>query len=132
LATGKGPAWRRHLHPEPRLALGRFLRERLHATAAMDLSDGLSLDLNRMCAASRVTASIERPPVFPGATLEQALHGGEDYELLFTLPRGTRPPARFDRVPLTRIGTMLRKGPAPVLLDGRPLSPLGFDHFQNA
>jgi len=131
LATGKGRPWKRHLRPEPRLALGRFLREGLHATAAMDLSDGLSLDLNRMCTASRVSAAIERPPLFPGATLDQALHGGEDYELLFTLPPRRRPPARFEGIPLTRIGTV---GPAPVriLLEGEPLPPLGFDHFQNS
>jgi len=134
LATGKGRAWKRHLRPEPRLALGRFLRERLKATAAMDLSDGLSLDLTRMCIASRVTATIERPPVFPGATLEQALHGGEDYELLFTLPPGSRPPARFDGVPLTRIGEIAKRShsPALVLLDEKPLAPSGFDHFQNS
>ena len=93
LSTGKGPAWKRHLRPEPRLALGRFLRQRLAATAAMDLSDGLSLDLNRMCVASRVSAAIEAPPVFPGASMDQALHGGEDYELLFTLPPKRRLPA---------------------------------------
>ncbi len=133
LATGKGQAWKRHLRPEPRLALGRFLRERLSATAAMDLSDGLSLDLARMCIASRVSASIERPPVFPGATLQQALHGGEDYELLFTLPPGSRPPARFEGIPLTRIGAITRRGRASrVLLDGEPLAAAGFDHFQNS
>ena len=133
LATGKGRAWKRHLRPEPRLALGRFLRERLKATAAMDLSDGLSLDLTRMSIASRVSASIERPPLFPGATLQQALHGGEDYELLFTLRAGARPPARFEGIPLTRIGVVTRRGrTSRVLLDGELLEPAGFDHFQNS
>ena len=131
LATRKGRAWKRHLRPEPRLALGRFLRERLHATAAMDLSDGLSLDLNRMCTASRVSAAIERPPVFPGATLDQALHGGEDYELLFTLPARSRPPASFEGIPLTRIGA-IGHSPTRILLEGKPLPPLGFDHFQSS
>jgi len=131
LATGKGAAWRRHLRPEPRLALGRFLRERLQATAAMDLSDGLSLDLNRMCIASRVSAAIEAPPIFPGASIDQALHGGEDYELLFTLPPRSRPPASFEGIPLTRIGT-IGKAPVRILLDGKPLPPLGFDHFRTS
>jgi len=130
LSTGKGPAWKRHLRPEPRLALGRFLRQRLAATAAMDLSDGLSLDLNRMCVASRVSAAIEAPPVFPGASMDQALHGGEDYELLFTLPPKRRPPADFEGMPLTRIGTITKRATATVLLDGKPLAPLGFDHFR--
>src|SRR5262249_27881546 len=84
LAVQRGRAWARHKRPEPRLALGRFLREEFGATAAMDLSDGLSLDLHRMCAASGLHAEITAPPVFPGATLDEALHGGEDYELLFT------------------------------------------------
>jgi thiamine-monophosphate kinase len=134
LESGKGPARRRHLRPEPRLALGRFLRERLHATAAMDLSDGLSLDLNRMCAASGVSASIEPPPVFPGATLSHALHGGEDYELLFTLPPDSRAPARFEDLPLTCIGVCAspRSGSRAVLLNGKPLAPLGFDHFHHS
>ena len=84
--TGRSESWRRHVRPEPRLAgLGRFLRHRLHATAAMDLSDGLSIDLHRMCLASGLQAEIGRPPVYPRATLDQALHGGEDYELLFTV-----------------------------------------------
>jgi len=130
LLTKGGRAWQRHLRPEPRLALGRYLREKLHATAAMDLSDGLSLDLRRMCMASRVSAEIGKPPMFPGATVEQALHGGEDYELLFTVRQGTRVPARFGDLPLTRIG-VIRRGPAGrVLLDGRRLAPLGYDHFR--
>ena len=131
LATGKGAAWKRHLRPEPRLALGRFVRERLRATAAMDLSDGLSLDLNRMCVASRVSAVIEAPPIFPGASVEQALHGGEDYELLFTLRANVRPPADFEGLPLTRIGTITKRTSTTVTLDGKPLAPLGFDHFRN-
>lgn len=130
LATRRGLAWRRHRRPEPRLALGRFLRERLHATAAMDLSDGLSLDLRRLCIASKRSAAIETPPRFPGASLEQALHGGEDYELLFTVAANTRVPREFEGIPFTRIG-VIGKGPAgKVLLNGAPLEPLGWDHFR--
>jgi thiamine-monophosphate kinase len=130
LETRTGTAWKRHLRPEPRLALGRFLRERLHATAAMDLSDGLSLDLRRLCAASAVSAEIGAPPRFRGATLEQALHGGEDYELLFTAAPKARVPARFEGLPLTRIGTIRRGPPGEVRLDGAALAPLGYDHFR--
>jgi thiamine-monophosphate kinase len=133
LQTNRGAARRRHLRPEPRLELGRFLRERLHATAAMDLSDGISIDLDRMCEASRLHCDVEAIPVFPGATMEQALHGGEDYELLFTVRRGTRVPASYRGVPLTRIGNMLAgRGPGKgrVLLAGEPLPILGHDHFR--
>ena len=130
LATRRGAAWRRHVRPEPRLALGRFLRERLQATAAMDLSDGLSLDLRRLCLASRCRAEIDPPPRFPGATLEQALHGGEDYELLFTVRAGTRVPEQFENIPLTCIGVMRRGRPGEVRLEGRVLAPLGYDHFR--
>jgi len=132
LGTKRGRAWQRHLRPEARLALGRYLREKLHATAAMDLSDGLSLDLRRLCLASNVSAEIEAPPVFPGATLEQALHGGEDYELLFTVRPDARVPARFENLLLTRIGA-IRRGPAGrVLFNGRPLAALGYDHFRSS
>ena len=130
LATRQGRAWKRHTHPEPRLALGRYLRQKLRATAAMDLSDGLSLDLRRLCVASNVAAEIEAPPVFPGATLEQALHGGEDYELLFTVRPGVRVPARFQDLPLTCIGVIRRGPPGRVRLSGQPLAPLGYDHFR--
>lgn len=102
------PAVRRHLYPTPRLALGRFLAEKLHVQAAMDLSDGLSLDLFRMAAESRVGAEIwaEALPVFPGANRNQALHGGEDYELLFTLGSGRQVPQSFEGIPLTAIGVV--------------------------
>jgi thiamine-monophosphate kinase len=121
LRTRRGRAWKRHLRPEPRLQLGRRLRTRFRATAAMDLSDGLSLDLHRLCLASGVAAELDEIPVFPGATLDDALHGGEDYELLFTLSRPTRA--------FPCIGTIVRGKPGVVRLAGRPLPPLGYDHF---
>ena len=130
LSKGSGRAWRRHLRPQPRLALGRFLRARLRATAAMDLSDGLSLDLHRLSLDSGLSAQIQAPPRFPGATWEQALHGGEDYELLFTVPARVRVPRDFEGVPLTRIGAMRQGRPGAVELEGAPLARLGYDHFR--
>ncbi|MFY9724791.1 MAG: thiamine-phosphate kinase [Bryobacteraceae bacterium] len=130
MAARRGKAWRRHARPEPRLALGRFLRETVGATAAMDLSDGLSLDLARLCAASGLGAEIAAPPVWPGATLAQALHGGEDYELLFTAPPRAPVPAAFQSIPLTRIGVMRRQNPGKVIMAGEPLAPGGYDHFR--
>jgi thiamine-monophosphate kinase len=131
LAAGRGRAWERHKRPEPRLALGRFLRTRLAATAAMDLSDGLSLDLHRLCAASGLRAEISAPPVYRGATLEQALHGGEDYELLFTAPARVRVPDEFEGLALTRLGTMRKGAAGTVEMDGEPLPPLGYDHLRH-
>lgn len=130
-ATERGKAWARHKRPQPRLALGRFLRERLRATSAMDLSDGLSLDLRRLSLASGLHAEIAAPPIFPGATLEQSLHGGEDYELLFTVAAHTAVPREFQGLPLTRIGTMRKGSPGTILLDGAPLPALGYDHLRS-
>ena len=129
LSTGKGKAWKRHLNPEPRLEAGAWIRETLRATAAIDISDGLSLDLERLCVASGVAAEIIDPPRFPGATPEQALHGGEEYELLFTLRPGTRVPSEFKSLPLARIGTIFRGQPGEMRYSGEPLKALGFDHF---
>ncbi len=127
----RSKAWKRHVRPEPRLALGQFLRETLHASAAMDISDGLSLDLQRLCLASGLAADIVAPPRFPRASLQQALHGGEEYELLFTVPQGVKVPARFGELPLTEIGSM-RAGPAgEVRLQGALLPALGHDHFDS-
>ena len=127
-----GAAWTRHLRPQPRLTLGVFLREKLAATSAMDLSDGISLDLHRLALASGLEAAIEQPPGFPGATPEQVLHGGEDYELLFTVRPRTVVPPRFGSLALTRIGVMQRGKPGVVLLAGKPLAALGYDHFRGA
>ena len=112
---------------EPRLGLGRFLRSR--ATACMDITDGLSLDLHRLCLESRAAAVIDRPlPVAAGATLEQALHAGEDYELLFTAR--SEPPRSHRGVPLTRIGSIV-KGPAGrIELFGDRHTPRGYDHLR--
>ena len=115
-----GKPWDRRI--EPRLALGRQLRGR--ATACMDISDGLALDLHRLAKASGVAANVERVPVARGATNERALHGGEDYELLFTLPKDAHGPPGT-----TRIGTILRGRPGKVLFEGQPLEPRGYDHF---
>ena len=129
IATRRGKAWRIHKRPAPRLALGRFLREKLRATAAMDLSDGLSLDLHRMALASGLQAEIAMPPVFRGATRDQALHGGEDYELLFTVGPRVEVPRVAGGVALTRIGTMRHGKAGRVVLDGEELPALGYDHF---
>jgi thiamine-monophosphate kinase len=106
----------------PRLELGRSLLGR--ATACMDLSDGLALDLHRLCLESGVAAEVDRVPVAPGASTERALHGGEDYELLFTLPAGQRAPRG-----VTRIGTIVSGEAGGVLFQGRKLVPKGWNHF---
>ena len=141
LATHRGAAWKRHLRPQPRIAVGLALR-RLPATAAMDLSDGLSLDLQRMCVASGLDADLtgHNLPIAPGATLEQALHGGEDYELLFAAsPQKTRVPSTLCGIPITRIGTFHRPRPSrnaakpgSITFQAKPLRPLAFDHFAPA
>ena len=129
------PLLARHLYPQPRIAQG--LRLRSLASPAMDLSDGLSSDLNRICEESRVAAEIDPTllPIHPGASLEYALHGGDDYELLFTASPATRMPRRIAGVAITRIGRILSvrpNRPTVTLLtsQGRqPLKPQGWEHF---
>lgn len=136
--------------PQPRLAVGqRLLRGRL-ATAAIDISDGLSTDLDHLCEESGLAAVIEadKLPVHPlaGTAVERgwaasaealALHGGEDYELLFTAPAKARMPRRIAGVPVTRIGEMRKaagRWPRMQLqsADGRAevLLPRGWEHFK--
>lgn len=126
-----------HLFPQPRLAQGLWLQKRRAATAAIDVSDGLSTDLMHLCEESGLAAEVDAAalPIAPGATLQQALHGGEDYELLFTAPASARLPRRIAGVPLTRIGRMTRARagkPSLVLLTenrAQPLQPQGWQHF---
>jgi thiamine-monophosphate kinase len=126
-----------HLYPEPRLAQGLYLQRRRLATAAIDLSDGLSTDLAHLCQESGVSAEINASqlPLHPAATLSQALHGGEDYELLFTAAPGTRIPSSIAGVPVTCIGRILRRTSSrpPLTLrtakGSQPLQPQGWEHF---
>jgi len=106
----------RHFHPEPRIELGRILREKRLASAMIDTSDGLSTDLAHICEESGVGAELDAS-LIPRASvgkparevdLDLALHGGEDYELLFTAPPGKRVPARIAGAPLTQIGVITR------------------------
>lgn len=138
---------RPHLFPEPRLDVGEALLRRGIATACVDISDGLSTDLGHLCSASDVGAEVEQAalPMHPLAVkssaveaLGAALHGGEDYELLFTAPAGVRMPPSLAGVPITRIGviTRARAGIAPVTLlqaDGTrvALEPGGWEHFSD-
>jgi len=137
----KNVAMRKHLYPEPRLELGRWLAERKLATAMMDVSDGLSSDLPRLCAASGVGALIDpaKLPVLRGLALEHArqltLHGGDDYELLFTVsPRNLALlSAKFQKLRLTQIGKITAdRGVRIIGKNGRPvpLRVAGWDPFR--
>ena len=143
--------WRRllrpHLYPALRLALGQWLSRRRIASAMIDTSDGLSTDLEHLCRASGVGARLWGaciPTVAVPAALRDrgldplalALHGGEDYELLFTAPRRFRKliPKVFQSTSITLIGEIVRS--RRVLLVGAEggttlLVPRGWDHFRS-
>jgi len=122
-----------HLFPEPRLAVGKRLRGL--ATACIDVSDGLSTDLAHLCAESKCGTLVEMDalPVHAAATLEQALHGGEDYELLFTARPSVKVPKAIAGVAVTRIGTMVA-GLGLKMVDGlgkkTVLMAKGWEHFK--
>jgi thiamine-monophosphate kinase len=106
------------------------MRKTLPVRACIDLSDGLALDLHRLCVASGVAAELDwRLPLFPGASLRHAVEGGEDYELLFTVPPRRSVPEEVEGVPLTRIGEIVAGKPGSLHFAGRPLRPLGWDPF---
>jgi thiamine-monophosphate kinase len=115
--------------PVPRLAAGIALRK-LGVSSAIDVSDGLSLDLQRVCQESHVSAQIssELLPIARHATLDQALNGGEDYELLFTAAPKIKIPAAIGKLHIAEIGRITR-GAGAVTMDGHPLQSKGFDHF---
>ena len=131
----------RHFFPEPRVELGRILREQGLPSAMIDTSDGLSTDLAHICEDSGVgaalqaalipRASVGKPP--RQVDLQFSLHGGEDYELLFTVPRSKRVPSRIAGIPITHIGQITRSkkiflmNPSGV---GHELQPRGWEHFR--
>ena len=127
----------RSFRPEPRIAVGRWLRQQGIASAMIDISDGLSTDLGHICEESGAGALVEAEAIpraaAPGSkavALEYALHGGDDYELLFTSAKGV--PARIAGVPVTAIGR-IRRSRGMVLVEAggarRTLRPGGWEHF---
>lgn len=119
LASGK------HCRFVPRLAEARLLVESCDLGAMIDISDGLSSDLGHVLRASGVGARVEAAAVpCAGVPLENALHDGEDYELLATIRPGELPGG------FVRIGTITERGAVLVHADGReePLDPGGYEH----
>jgi thiamine-monophosphate kinase len=138
---------RKHLYPEPRLAIGRWVAAKRIATSMMDLSDGLSSDLPRLCAASRVGARIVADRLPKAKTpvekhlkdldlIELALNGGDDYELLFTVrpSQARRLPPAFRGIPLSCIGEITRERRVLLVWPGgreETLSARGWDPFRH-
>ena len=128
-----------HFYPVPRIEVGVQLRKR--ATAMIDLSDGFSVDLAHICEESQVSATITAAhiPVGKGADLQLALHGGEDYELLFTAPKRTKIPSEIAGIKITdigEIGNRLNYSSAIQILgqNGKitPLAQRGWEHFKRS
>jgi thiamine-monophosphate kinase len=142
-----GEAVARFLRPEPRLRLGLLVGRTRAASAAMDLSDGLADAVRQVAEASGTGAAIDAAavPIHPGAlavaggadaALGLALSGGEDYELLFAVPRrsGRRfaAAARLARLPVAKIGALTKAAEGLVLRSdaGDRAIPEGFQHFR--
>jgi thiamine-monophosphate kinase len=131
----------RHFFPEPRVELGRILRKKNLPSAMIDISDGLSTDLAHICEEGGVGAEIQanliprarvgKPPRL--VDLEFALHGGEDYELLFTAPDSKKIPPRIAGVPIARIGRITRAKKMLLMNQAgirHELKPQGWEHFR--
>ena len=125
--------------PEPRLKIGRLLRERNIATSMIDISDGLSTDLSHICEESGVGAEVWEEAIprakVRGRTVDLgfALHGGDAYELLFTTKRNTDVPTSIEGVPLTAIGEITRTKKMMVIDSAetrRVLRAQGWEHFR--
>ncbi len=116
----------------------------------IDISDGLSTDLTHMCQESRVAAVLDEAalPIHPLASAEAkspaealhlALHGGEDYELLFTASPAAKIPRSLAGVPIHRIGALRRpaRNRPRILLNTRAgapitIAPQGWEHFRQS
>lgn len=132
-----------HFHPQPQLAVARFLRERHLASAMIDISDGLSTDLRHICESSGVGAVIHANAI-PVASIDRhevelrhALHGGDEYQLIFTAPQGRRIPSAIQKVPVTLIGYITADSGEVMIeyeREGQPvaveLEAGGWQHFQ--
>ena len=140
---------KRHLRPKSRIALGQLLASQPYASAAMDLSDGLSGDLRHLCHQSHVGALIysEQIPMSTemqayakkvrGTPLHWSLHGGEDYELLFTIPQKWQQKLENEtkkhRIPISNIGVIQPQRFGIRIEDHvqkqAVLSPKSYEHF---
>jgi thiamine-monophosphate kinase len=125
----------KHFYPEPRIAVGQFLREKKLASAMIDISDGLSTDLGHICEESNAGAVVhgELLPAIPGEDGRTfALHGGDEYELLFTAHPNRPIPRQIAGVAVTRIGEITgRKQMKLAAANGKTqiLKPGGWEHF---
>jgi thiamine-monophosphate kinase len=145
-ASRNNPLTRKHLYPEPRITLGQWLAKKRLPSSMMDLSDGLSSDLPRLCAVSatgarieatrlptvRLTSLLRKPRVDPTLL---ALHGGDDYELLFTVPprKAKMVPRYFEGLRLTAVGEITPKRGVRVLAESgheHVLLAEGWDPFR--
>ena len=140
-----------HLQPVPRIAVAQQLAQADVATAMIDISDGLTSDMYHICNMSQVGAEIHESTlplteelvqvekIVGKAPLDLALHGGEDYELLFTVKEKT-PASKIEQiaqkthVPITEIGHIIRRESGFYLIDNqnkkKPIEPTGWDHFK--
>ncbi len=127
-----------HFYPQAQLGLARFLAERQIPSAMIDISDGLSIDLARLCRASRVGAILQENAI-PIASLNRhevelrhALHGGDEYQLLFTVPADRRLPRQHKGIPLTLIGYITEGEEVAIEHENgyiTDLEPSGWEHF---
>ncbi len=154
----------KHFYPEPRIAIGQFLREKKLASAMIDISDGLSTDLAHICEESGMgavlyadalasiaetrseqrlvsghdfsradTRSTQTRTLAPEheTALSDALHGGDEYELVFTASPNRRIPDRIAGIPITRVGEIVRGKNIKLVTKGKSkfLKPAGWEHF---
>ncbi len=127
-----GDARSRLARPVARLNEARWLAE-WGATAAIDVSDGLVADLRHVAAASNVHIELDAAavPIYPSATLADALQGGDEYELALTSPVAldVQAFARRFGIPLTEIGRVIAGPPTVEVLGVRVADAKGYDHF---
>jgi thiamine-monophosphate kinase len=127
-----------HFSPTPRVAIGQYLRKHRLASSMIDLSDGLSTDLSHLCEESQVGAVIHADalPTISNSPdgLAFALHGGEDYELLFTARPNRRVSKKIAGVSVTTIGEILPSRRSQMWLESEglrvPMKPKGWEHFK--